>query len=177
VVDRSLLLRAFLWLGGIEAALCYLGFFAVYYLAGYTDLLHLPRFDWLPYSQRLATPDSRVYLVATTIFHAGVVMAQIGNAFTCRTEKEAVHHLGWFSNRFLLVGVAVELALILVLIYFRPLAVLFEHVPLPGMYWLVLGLYAPVLYLFDRTRKIIARHSTRDRQHRQPLARQEGAST
>jgi len=113
--------------------------------------------------------------MTTTIFHAGVVMAQIGNAFTCRTEKEAVHRLGWFSNPFLLVGAAVEFALILVLIYFRPLAVLFEHVPLPGIYWVVLGLYAPVLYLFDRTRKVIARHSPRDRKHPQPLARQEGA--
>ncbi|MEP7357183.1 MAG: cation-transporting P-type ATPase, partial [Anaerolineales bacterium] len=177
VVDKGLLLRAVLWLGSLEAGLCYLGFFAVYYLSGYADLLRLPRFDWLPFSQRLATPDGQVYLLATTVFHAGVVMAQIGNAFTCRTENEPVHHLGWSSNRFLLVGVAAELGLILLLIYFRPLAVLFEHAPLPGIYWVILGLFAPVVYGLDRTRKVIARRYALGRQRQQPLARRQGASS
>jgi len=42
--------------------------------------------------------------LATTVFHAGVVAAQIGNAFACRTEKEYVRRLGWFGNRFLVWG-------------------------------------------------------------------------
>jgi len=165
LIDGGLLVRAFLWLGGIEAALCFLGFFGVYYLSGYTDFLHLPRLDLSSFSERLASPAGRAYILATTAFHAGVVMAQIGNAFTCRTETEPVHRLGWFSNRFLLLGIAVEIGLILLLIYFRPLAMLFEHLPLPPEYWIGLSLFAPALYGLDRIRKGFARRVQWARSH------------
>jgi magnesium-transporting ATPase (P-type) len=162
LIDRGLVTRA-LWLGLIEAALCYLGFFAVYHFFGYRDYLHLPRPDWLSFVQRLATPEGQVYILATTVFHVGVVMAQIGNAFTCRTEKENVHRLGWLSNRFLLLGIGVEVGLILLFVYFRPLAALFEHLPVPAGYWVGLSLYAPVLYGLDWIRKSIARRVERVR--------------
>jgi P-type Ca2+ transporter type 2C len=157
VLDVKLLVRSLGWLGVIEAGLCCAGYFAVFYLAGYHDLLHLPRLDWLPYAERLAAPGGQAYILATTVFHAGVVAAQIGNALACRTEKEPIHRLGWLSNHFLLVGIAVEIALILALIYLRPLASVFEHLPLPPVYWLGLGLYAPALYSLERLRKTIAR--------------------
>ena len=159
-LDRSLLARAFLWLGPIEAGLCFAGFFGAYRLAGYTDLLHLPRVDWLPFAQRLATPAGRDYILATTVFHAGVVMAQVGNAFACRTEKARGRQLGWLRNRFLLVGVGVELALILMLIYVPALAQRFEHLPLPAAWWAGLAAYPFVLYGLDRLRKsLLRRHA------------------
>lgn len=165
LLDAGLLTRAFLWLGLIEAALCYIGFFVVYAQAGYAlrDVAQLPRPDWLSFAERLLTPEGRVYILATTVFHAGVVAAQIGNAFTCRTEIEKVHRLGWFSNRFLLLGIVVEAAVIGLLIYVQPLADLFEHLPVPPVYWLGLSLYAPALYTLDRIRKSIARRVERRR--------------
>jgi Ca2+-transporting ATPase len=156
-LDRGLVARAFLWLGPIEAAMCFAGFFAVYILAGYTDLLHLPRVDWLPFAQRLALPAGRDYILATTVFHAGVVMAQVGNAFACRTEKARGRQLGWLRNRFLLVGVAVEMTLILLLIYVRPLADHFDHLPLPVVWWGFLAVYPFGLYGLDRLRKSLVR--------------------
>ncbi|MGH2592771.1 MAG: cation-translocating P-type ATPase, partial [Anaerolineae bacterium] len=90
LLDTGLVLRAFVWLGGIETALCYTGFFVVYSMSGYTNFLNLPRSDWLPYLDRLAAPEGQLYVLATTVFHAGVVTAQIGNAFACRTEKARV---------------------------------------------------------------------------------------
>jgi magnesium-transporting ATPase (P-type) len=81
----------------------------------------------------------------------------VGNVFTCRTETERVHHLGWFSNRFLWLGVVVEVLLILAFVYVRPLARAFNHVPLPPFYWAGLVLFAPVVYGLDWIRKSIAR--------------------
>jgi magnesium-transporting ATPase (P-type) len=142
----------------IETILCYLGFLFVYYLAGDTTFLPvLPRPDWLPPAEALLPSMTFVYPLATTVFHAGVVMAQVGNVFTCRTETERVYHLGWFSNRFLWLAVAVEVVLILSFVYVPPLATAFGHVPLPPFYWLGLVLFAPVLYGLDRIRKSIAR--------------------
>ncbi len=165
LLDSGLLTRAFLWLGGIEAVLCYIGFFGIYHLAGYTNLLSLPRPDLLPYMERLATPEGRVYVLATTIFHAGVVMAQIGNVFACRKEKSftvnrspgesngRMRWVEWLDNRFLVGGIAAEISLILLMVYFYPLTSIFEHLPLPPIYWLGLSLYAPVLYGLDWIRK------------------------
>jgi len=156
-LDRGLLARAFLWLGPIEAVLCFAGFFGVYLLAGYTDLLHLPRVDWLPFAQRLAMPAGRDYILATTVFHAGVVMAQVGNAFACRTERGRGRQLGWLRNKFLLAGVAAEVVLILLLIYVPFLADRLEHLPLPAAWWGVLATFPFVLYGLDRVRKSVVR--------------------
>jgi hypothetical protein len=95
------------------------------------------------------------------VFHAGVVMAQIGNALTSRTEKGRVHHLGWFSNRFLLAGLAVQVALFMLLVYVEPLASLFEHLPIPPAYWLGLSLFAPALYALGWVGKSLARRADR----------------
>ena len=95
-------------------------------------------------------------------------MAQAGNVFACRTERLSGRRLGWFSNRFLWIGVLVEIAIILALIYIPILARIFDHVPLPWQYWLVLGLYGPILYALDRTRKVLVnRREARKRARKQ----------
>jgi magnesium-transporting ATPase (P-type) len=160
LVDRGLLARAFLWLGPIEAALCYLGFGLVYLLARNPADMPLADFEWLVLSSIPGQPLG-VYLLGVTVFHAGVVMAQVGNAFACRTEKGRLRQLGWLSNRFVLLGVAVEVAMILAMVYFTPLAGLFNHVPIPPLFWLVLGSYAPALYGLDWLRKFILRYRQR----------------
>jgi Ca2+-transporting ATPase len=88
LIDRRLLLRAFLWLGMIEASLCYFGFFYVYRSHGFMSLPYLSFLDqW--FIPSVVVDASYVNLLAVTVFHAGVVMAQVGNAFACRTEKSA----------------------------------------------------------------------------------------
>jgi magnesium-transporting ATPase (P-type) len=157
LLDRELMVRAVFFLGGIQTILCYIGFFAVYALHGYTDFLHLSRVDRLPYEARLMTPEGTVYVLATTVFSAGVVMAQIGNAFASRTIWAKVRQIGFFSNPPLLLAIQIEVAIILALIYVPPLAVLFEHLPLPPVYWLGLATFAPIVYFLDWVRKRIAR--------------------
>jgi len=155
LLDSGLLARAFLWLGPIEAALCYAGFISVYLAFGHPELFNLPRLPWLEALNPLRLPLRQVHLVAVTVFLAGVVTAQIGNAFACRTEKAKGRQLGWISNPFLLLGVAAETAIVLALIYFPPLRTLFGLHPLPPLYWIGLAMYAPVLYALDRIRKSI----------------------
>jgi Ca2+-transporting ATPase len=81
----------------------------------------------------------------------------VGNAFASRSEREKGHRLGWFSNRFLWIGIGVEILLILLLIYFPPLGIAFQHEPLPAFFWIGLFLYGPILYSLERARKILAR--------------------
>jgi Ca2+-transporting ATPase len=145
--DRRMIARV-LWLGAVETALCYAGFFWVFRAAGYTDPLSLPRVDLLPFAERLTTREGLVYILATTVFHAGLVTVQVGNVFACRRTTVG-DGWGWLKNRTLRMGLVVEVLLILLLVYFRPLAEMFEHQPIPPLYWIGLILYAPILYGMD----------------------------
>jgi P-type Ca2+ transporter type 2C len=173
LMNRSLLLRA-LWLGSLETILCFAGFFVLYRSYGYTDLLHLPRVDLLPYAQRLATRDGQVYILATSIFLAGVVCAQVGNAYACRTERIPVFSVGFFSNRFLLVGIAFELLLCSMLMYLPALRPFFEVGPLPLKFWGLLVIFTILMFLAEEGRKALLRR--RDRSRGGPGAIPGGAS-
>jgi sodium/potassium-transporting ATPase subunit alpha len=169
-LDRGLLGRA-LWLGSIEAALCYTGFFAVYLLSGNAAILQVPFLKMIPILEdlRLKISPDIVHSVAITVFHAGVVMSQVGNAFACRSSKTRSTYLGWLSNRYLLLGVAIEISGIVALIYIPFLGDAFNHSRLPAQYWLGLSLFGPVLYSLEWIRKAISRRLVRMRVH-QPRA-------
>jgi magnesium-transporting ATPase (P-type) len=155
LIDRSLLIRALLWLGPIETFLAFSGFALVYVLS--THHLAIPlglQTFFLAFS--LLDPVT-LSLLAMTVYHAGVVMAQVGNAFASRSETNRGHRLGWFSNRFLLLSVGIEIALIIILIYIRPLADIFQHVSLPLIFWFWLGSYPLILYGLEWIRKQWAR--------------------
>jgi Ca2+-transporting ATPase len=161
LIDLPLLLRTMVWLGSVQTALCFSGFFYLYWYFGYHDFLHLPRPDLVPYAERLLSPEGTVYVLATTIFLASVVTTQIGNAYACRTERTSVFTIGFFSNRFLLVGIVVEVTLVSLLMYFPPLRRIFELAPLPLHFWLIIFAFPPVMFLAEEARKVFMRRKER----------------
>ncbi|MFI7670651.1 cation transporting ATPase C-terminal domain-containing protein [Nocardia sp. NPDC049526] len=66
------------------------------------------------------TPLHHAYLQATTMTFFGLVAGQIGTAFAARTERASLRSIGVLSNPILLWGVAFELALAAVIVYFPP---------------------------------------------------------
>jgi sodium/potassium-transporting ATPase subunit alpha len=99
-----LLLRAYAFLGAIEAAIAMSGFF-----------LYLSANGW-SWNAPLAWSSS-LYREATTVTLSGIVMAQIANVFACRSERLSIFRLGFFSNPLVLIGVVVEAVLLFVLVY------------------------------------------------------------
>ncbi|HEX2806015.1 MAG TPA: cation-transporting P-type ATPase, partial [Kineosporiaceae bacterium] len=83
LITRSLLLRAWLLLGGVSAALVCAGFFAV--------LLHA---GWTPGADVGAGPLHAAYLQATTMCFLGIVACQVGTAFAARTEHASLRRIG-----------------------------------------------------------------------------------
>jgi len=61
-----------------------------------------------------------VYQKATTMCLLGIVVTQIANGFVCRSAKESVLKLGFFSNRLLLLGIGCEIVLGIGFVYFPP---------------------------------------------------------
>ncbi len=157
LIDRRLLVRALLWLGSLETLLAFTAYFVMWWTNGYHDLLNLPRMDLLPYADRLALPSGQVYILATTIFFASVVCAQVGAAYACRTERASVFSHGMFSNRFLLLGIAFELGLACVLMYVPLFQNIFELGPLPWQYWCLIIFWAPTVFLAEEGRKAVMR--------------------
>ena len=156
LLDRGLLTRSLLWLGIIEAGLCYLGFLSTYLFSGNAGMLNLPIINNIPWPH-LFNISGDINSTASTIFLAGVVTAQVGNVFACRTFKAHTTQMGWISNKTLLGGVLVSLLIIAGLVYLPPLAKAFDNEVFPGVFWPFLLLYAPVLYIFEWTRKALVR--------------------
>jgi P-type Ca2+ transporter type 2C len=148
LLNLPTLLRAYGWLGMIEAALSLSGYFFAYWLAGW----------------RLGASLAEVgliYTTATTMSLAGIVACQIGNAFACRSDHQASWRLGFASNRLLLIGVAVEITLLLLLIYAPPLQSVFGLAPLGIEHWLLLAAFGPLLLVCEEGRKAVFRRFSR----------------
>ena len=144
LLDLPLLLRAYCFLGPIEAIASMAGFFFIYYENG-----------WRP---GMAMADSGpIYITATTMTLAGIVASQIGNVFACRTERESVFRTGLFANRLVLWGIATELVIIISLIYAPPLQRIFGLAPLTIKEWAFLLAFTPVILLMEEGRKWIKR--------------------
>jgi calcium-translocating P-type ATPase len=99
VIRRAMLVRAWLFLGGISALLVLGGFFYVLLRAG-----------WSPGDATGAgSPLHHAYLEATTMTFLGIVACQVGTALAARTERSSLRELGLTTNRLLLFGIAFEL--------------------------------------------------------------------
>jgi magnesium-transporting ATPase (P-type) len=160
LLDNRLLLRAFLWLGMIEAVLCYIGFISVYAISGHLDYIGLTLPGWLAgisVGERIVFPSgpANLELLAATVYHAGVVMCQAGNVFACRSESRYASRLGLASHKYLWFGLAAEIVGILVMVYWPPLARLMEHYPIPAQYWALLVTFPIILFSADWVNKRI----------------------
>ncbi len=144
LLDLPLLLRAYCFMGPMEAVACMAGFFFIYFQHG-----------WRP---GMAMPDSgHIYLTATTMSLAGIIATQVGNVFACRTEKESLFKVGFLSNRLVLLGIASELMIISVLIYTPFFQRIFGLAPIGLKDWGFLFAFTPVLFLMEEGRKWIVR--------------------
>jgi len=90
---------------------------------------------------------------ATTACLAGIIVSQIGNVFACRSFRESVFSLGFFSNRMILFGIATELILSVFIVY-HPLGnKIFGTTPLELNVWLLLVPFSVGLLLAEELRK------------------------
>jgi magnesium-transporting ATPase (P-type) len=142
------LAHAYAFLGTAEAALALAGFFWVYWSAG-----------WRPGLPMAASGD--LYDRATTMTLAGIVAAQIGNVFACRTARESVFRVGLLGNRMVLAGVAAEIVLLLALIHVPWLAGIFGLAPLRPADWGILLVFPAVVLGLEEVRKWLLRRRER----------------
>jgi magnesium-transporting ATPase (P-type) len=156
LLDKGVLSRSFLWLGLLEAGLCYLGFLSTYLFSGNSLLLNQPLLSNINWPKLLVI-SGNVNIVARTVFLVGVVLIQIGNTFACRTSKAHNTQMGWGSNKVLLFGIAFALLMIVSLVYIPFLAKAFDNQEIPAVFWPILAFFALVLYTLEWFRKALIR--------------------
>jgi P-type Ca2+ transporter type 2C len=98
-----------------------------------------------------------IYLKATAMCLAGIMATQIGNVFACRTEREFVLKIGFLRNRLVLIGIAAELILISVIVYFPLTQKIFNTYSLTFVDWTFLFTFTPLIFLAEEGRKYILR--------------------
>jgi sodium/potassium-transporting ATPase subunit alpha len=144
LLNHGLLSRAYLFLGPIEAFACMFGFFWVLLGSGWTYGTSLPLTD-------------PVYLRATTACLTAIVITQMANVFACRSVREPLSAIGFFSNKLIFVAIGVELLLQLFIVYHPWGNRLFDTLPLPLSTWLMLIPFAGLLLAADEIRKTVVR--------------------
>jgi magnesium-transporting ATPase (P-type) len=140
----GLALRAYLFLGAIEAIAAMATFFFVLHGAG-----------WV-YGQALARGDV-LYLQATTACLGAVIVMQIVNVFLCRSTTRSAWAVGLLGNRLILWGVGLEVALILMICYTAWGNVIFGTAPIGGRVWLFMVPFAVGLLVLEELRKWLVR--------------------
>jgi len=148
LMNLPLALRAYAFLGPIEAAAALAAFFFV--LAGGA---------WA-YGQPLAAGDP-VYLRATTACLSAIIAMQIVNVFLCRSASRSVLSTGLGGNALILFGVLTEVGALLLINYTPWGNSLLATAPLSAATWAFMIPFAVGMLALEELRKAFARHRLR----------------
>jgi magnesium-transporting ATPase (P-type) len=85
--------------------------------------------------------------------YAGIVAGQVGSGFAFRTARESLLRVGPFTNRFLIGGVAFELALLVAILYLPPLQDVFHTEAIDPWAWPLLALWPLLVVAAEEARK------------------------
>ncbi|MCX6700186.1 MAG: cation-transporting P-type ATPase [Methanomicrobiales archaeon] len=151
VINRSLIIRAYLFLGLLQSIAAMAAFYFMYWTSGY-------------WGQWLGLPSSGTLYQAATAMALGVVVTtQIGNLFAQRTERTPTFRLSWFGNRMIWIGIISELLIVSLIIYLPFFQQFFGTASFPLVYWVFLFAWAPLLLLADESRKALLRRREKER--------------
>ena len=140
LLSWGMLVRAYLFLGVLEAAAAMAVFFVVLNAAGWTYGISLDRTDPL-------------YLQATSACLVTIVVMQMMNVFLCRHPFKSSLTFGLFGNLYILLGLAAELGVILFIIYTAAGNWLFGTAPVGANVWLLALVFAVLMWGLEEARK------------------------
>jgi len=144
LLNVKLLSRAYIFLGPIEAIAGLFGFFYILGSGGW---------NW----GEMLPADNQLYMKATTACLTAIIVTQVANVFACRSFRESLFHIGFFTNRLIFVGIAFEIILQLFIVYHPWGNKIFSTSPIPLNLWLILILFSLVLFASEEMRKFFAR--------------------
>jgi magnesium-transporting ATPase (P-type) len=147
LLNRRTLGRVYGFVGLIVGFAGLASFMAAFLLAG-----------WRP--GEVLPDEGDLYVQATAMTYAGIVMGQVGAGFAFRTSRESLFSIGPFSNRFLLAGIAFEVGLLFAMLWVPLLQDAFHMAPLDPRAWLLLAVWPVLVVAAEEGRKALLRRRT-----------------
>lgn len=144
LLNRSVIIKAFLWYGLISSAISIGAYFFVNFQNGWP---HVP-----------LAANGPVYMRATTMVLGAIIFTQIANVLNCRTNKVSLFKKGIFSNRNIWYGIIFEILLFLALTVTPGLQQLFNTTRLLPVDWLFLFCLPIPLVIIDEIKKWLLYH-------------------
>ncbi|HEX5611027.1 MAG TPA: cation-transporting P-type ATPase [Burkholderiales bacterium] len=148
LLSGAVLVRAYLWLGVLEAIAALAAFFFVLESGGWR------------YGESLGVRDP-LYLEATTACLAAIVLTQVANVLLCRDPRRPLWSFSFGSNPLLAWAIGAELVLLAALVYTPWGQALFGTAALPAEVWWFVLPFAAAMLALEEARKWIARRAIR----------------
>jgi P-type Ca2+ transporter type 2C len=132
-------------------------------IALYLTVILIPLFAYYYYWNPWGLTDPEMVLTeARTIVFITLVLAELVNAFNCRSDHLSLFRVGIFGNRFLILAVLVSLGMMVLVIEWDPLSNLFHTTPLRWQDWvLAAGLSLTLIPIVELTKWIIGKTARR----------------
>jgi magnesium-transporting ATPase (P-type) len=140
LLDHALIVRAYLWLGTMQAAAAMAAFFFMLNAGGWQ------------YGRPLAAQDP-LYQQATGACLMAIVVMQVANLFVCRSLGRPGFSFDLSGNPLIVAGIVVELALVSLIIYTPPGQAIFGTAPIPVSVWLFVVPFALGMLVLEAARK------------------------
>jgi calcium-translocating P-type ATPase len=144
LLNGPLLVRVYLFLGLMQAGAAMSAYWFVLRSGGWN------------YGEVLA-PSDPLYLQATTACLSAIIIMQVANVYLCRSDRQSLFARGLFSNKLIVSGIALEIAIILLIDYTPWGNALFGTAPISGQVWLFIIPFALGMIALEETRKAILR--------------------
>jgi magnesium-transporting ATPase (P-type) len=144
LLTLGVLVRAYLFLGVLEAAAAMAAFFYVLVPVGWR------------WGMELSTTDV-LYRQATTACLTAIVLMQVVNVHVCRSRRRSIVSRPLFDNRLITVGTASEIALIVLIVYSEPGNALFGTAPIGYDVWLMILPFTATMLVLEEIRKRLVR--------------------
>lgn len=144
LLNRNVLVKAFLWYGMLEGAVLALAYFFVNWNAGWPAI-------------PLAGEMDPVYIQATTMALGSIVFSQIGMVMNCRTQTQSVFSVGLWTNSRINLGILIEVVLFALIVYVPFLQTIFHTAPLNVIDWLFLCIWPIIIVAIEEARKAFVR--------------------
>jgi calcium-translocating P-type ATPase len=149
LLNWPLALRAYLFLGLIEAVAAMAAFFFVLYGGGWKYGASLPL-------------NAPLYLQSTTACLSAIIVMQIVNVFLCRSTTRSVSSVGLLGNPLIGWGVILEITLIVLIDYTPWGNVIFGTAPIAAQAWFFVIPFGILLLALEELRKWLVRRTLPD---------------
>jgi calcium-translocating P-type ATPase len=144
LLTLGVLVRTYLFLGVLEAAAAMAAFFYVLVQGGWRWGIELSTTDVL-------------YRQATTACLTAIVLMQVVNVHVCRSRRRSIVSRPLFDNPLITVGIASEIALIVLIVRTEPGNALFGTAPIGYDVWLMILPFTATMLVLEEIRKRLVR--------------------